>query len=334
MDAGLPVRRGAAAVRRDRRRSRSWNSAARAPSSAWRRTSRTSASTTTGSTTSAPTATCGGSRARDGFDASAWEVALLRARAQGERRRAGPAMDAASRTAGFIYSFNGAHSLFVDTIRSLRALAVGHLLGHDLMEEQDVRVSLLERLVQHARATARYSVFYGNGRDQLRPARPHRARDPLQRRQRQLPRPVDAAGLLAVQHVDARPRVGDARVRRATGVRRDAAGRGTRALRRPRRRRVDDAERRARDVRPLPRGRVRPTACPTGTPARPASRALPGWRDRPADPFNDRRTGGQFRGGDRARRGSLRLARVLAARGEAEDGRALRAGGPARRSPR
>jgi unsaturated chondroitin disaccharide hydrolase len=66
---------------------------------------------------------------------------------------------------GYIYSFNGAHSLFVDTIRSLRALALSHLLGHRLLEEQDKAVSLLERLIQHAHATARYSVYYGNGRD-------------------------------------------------------------------------------------------------------------------------------------------------------------------------
>lgn len=66
---------------------------------------------------------------------------------------------------GFIYSFNGPHSLFADTIRSLRALAVSHLLGHVLMEEQDERVSLLERLLQHARATAEYAVYYGEGRD-------------------------------------------------------------------------------------------------------------------------------------------------------------------------
>ena len=31
---------------------------------------------------------------------------------------------------GFIYSFNGPHSLFVDTIRSCRILLVSHLLGH------------------------------------------------------------------------------------------------------------------------------------------------------------------------------------------------------------
>jgi unsaturated chondroitin disaccharide hydrolase len=66
---------------------------------------------------------------------------------------------------GFIHSFNGAHSLFVDTIRSLRALALGYLLGQPLMEEQDRQVSLLDRLVQHARATAQYSVYFGRGRD-------------------------------------------------------------------------------------------------------------------------------------------------------------------------
>jgi hypothetical protein len=66
---------------------------------------------------------------------------------------------------GFIYSFNGPHSLFVDTMRSLRVLAVAHQLGHVLMGERDRRISLLDRLIQHARATARYSVFYGTGRD-------------------------------------------------------------------------------------------------------------------------------------------------------------------------
>jgi unsaturated chondroitin disaccharide hydrolase len=66
---------------------------------------------------------------------------------------------------GFIHSFNGAHSLFVDTIRSLRILALGHALGHVLMDEQDARVSLLDRLVQHAHATAHANVYYGRGRD-------------------------------------------------------------------------------------------------------------------------------------------------------------------------
>jgi unsaturated chondroitin disaccharide hydrolase len=66
---------------------------------------------------------------------------------------------------GFIHSFNGPHSLFVDTIRSLRILALAHALGHVLMDEQDARVSLLGRLVQHARATADFSVYHGRGRD-------------------------------------------------------------------------------------------------------------------------------------------------------------------------
>jgi unsaturated chondroitin disaccharide hydrolase len=66
---------------------------------------------------------------------------------------------------GFIHSFNGPQSLFVDTIRSLRALALSHHLGHRLLEEQDAAVNLLERLVQHAKATAQYSVYYGAGRD-------------------------------------------------------------------------------------------------------------------------------------------------------------------------
>lgn len=66
---------------------------------------------------------------------------------------------------GFIYSFNGPHSLFVDTIRTIRALVVSHELGHAIWEENDRRVNLLERAVQHAVATAKYSVYYGEGRD-------------------------------------------------------------------------------------------------------------------------------------------------------------------------
>ncbi len=66
---------------------------------------------------------------------------------------------------GFIYSFNGPHSLFVDTIRSCRILMVSHLLGHVFQGENDRRISLLERALQHIGATARFSVFYGEGRD-------------------------------------------------------------------------------------------------------------------------------------------------------------------------
>ena len=66
---------------------------------------------------------------------------------------------------GFIYSFNGPHSLFVDTIRSCRSLIVSHMLGHYLRGESDTGINLLERALQHIETTAKYSVFYGTGRD-------------------------------------------------------------------------------------------------------------------------------------------------------------------------
>jgi hypothetical protein len=66
---------------------------------------------------------------------------------------------------GFIHSFNGAHSLFVDTIRSCRALILSHRLGHVLRGEGDVKISLLERALEHLKATAKFSVFYGDRRD-------------------------------------------------------------------------------------------------------------------------------------------------------------------------
>lgn len=71
----------------------------------------------------------------------------------------------AIKAGGFIHSFNGPHSLFVDTIRSVRSLILSHSLGHILHGEGDTRINLLERSIQHLRATADYSVFYGEGRD-------------------------------------------------------------------------------------------------------------------------------------------------------------------------
>ena len=66
---------------------------------------------------------------------------------------------------GYIYSFNGPHSLFVDTIRSVRALMLSHSLGHYLPGENDIQVSLFERGISHLLATAKYSVYYGEERD-------------------------------------------------------------------------------------------------------------------------------------------------------------------------
>jgi unsaturated chondroitin disaccharide hydrolase len=66
---------------------------------------------------------------------------------------------------GYVYSFNGPHSLFCDTIRSMRSLSQAHQLGHSLMGENDDPVCLLDRMIQHARSTAMYNVYYGEDRD-------------------------------------------------------------------------------------------------------------------------------------------------------------------------
>jgi unsaturated chondroitin disaccharide hydrolase len=101
--------------------------------------------------------------AREGLiDAGAWEIRFyelaLKVSGAVQARRWTSIPDG-----GYIYSFNGAHSLFVDTMRSLRAVALAHILGHRLVEEQDAQVNLLSRLLQHARATATYNVFDGRG---------------------------------------------------------------------------------------------------------------------------------------------------------------------------
>jgi hypothetical protein len=66
---------------------------------------------------------------------------------------------------GYIYSFNGPHSLFIDTIRTCRILLAAHKLGHRVLEENDQEINLLERAVTHGLTTAKYAVYYGEGRD-------------------------------------------------------------------------------------------------------------------------------------------------------------------------
>jgi len=66
---------------------------------------------------------------------------------------------------GYMYSFNGPHSLFVDTIRTCRVLILSHGLGHVLQGENDKRINLLHRAIQHLLSTVRFSIFYGKGRD-------------------------------------------------------------------------------------------------------------------------------------------------------------------------
>jgi len=66
---------------------------------------------------------------------------------------------------GDIHSFNGPHSLFVATLRSCRALMVSHKLEHVFQAENDIKINLVQRALQHCEATAKYSVYYGEGRD-------------------------------------------------------------------------------------------------------------------------------------------------------------------------
>ena len=66
---------------------------------------------------------------------------------------------------GYVYSFNGPHSLFIDTMRTIRIMGVAHQLGHVLMGENDRKISLLQRLITHALTTKRFIVWHGTGRD-------------------------------------------------------------------------------------------------------------------------------------------------------------------------
>jgi len=66
---------------------------------------------------------------------------------------------------GFIHSFNGRHSLFSDTIRSVRSLMLAWRLGHVLQAENDRVIDLLHRGILHGVTTARFNVYYGEGRD-------------------------------------------------------------------------------------------------------------------------------------------------------------------------
>ena len=218
---------------------------------------------------------------------------------------------------GFIHSFNGAHSLFVDTIRSLRALALGFVLGQPLMEEQDEHVSLLERLVQHARATAAFNVYFGRGRDRF-----------------------DVRGRVAHESLF---NVANGTYRgpsTSRAIRRSAPGRAGwrgRCSALPSsssssRRCPDDAceacgGRASIDALLLEAARATcdhylDIAAADGVPywdaGAPGLAALDGWRDRPADPFNDHEPVDSSAAAIAAQ-GLLRLARVLERRGSAAD---------------
>jgi unsaturated chondroitin disaccharide hydrolase len=66
---------------------------------------------------------------------------------------------------GYIYSFNGPHSLFIDTMRTLRILSVAWQMNHNLQVENDRTISLLSRVIEHGLTTAKSNIYYGTGRD-------------------------------------------------------------------------------------------------------------------------------------------------------------------------
>jgi hypothetical protein len=70
-------------------------------------------------------------------------------------------LSAGSTALGYIYSFNGPHSLFIDTLRTTRICTTAWKLGHVLMHENDRRADLLKRTILHFLATNQYIVFHG-----------------------------------------------------------------------------------------------------------------------------------------------------------------------------
>jgi hypothetical protein len=255
---------------------------------------------------------CEGRIERGGWEQRAYELALKASGAVQARRWT------TLPTGGFIYSFNGAHSLFVDTIRSLRSLALADRLGQPLMEEQDQRVSLLERLVQHARATAQYNVYFGRGRDRfdIRGRVAHESlfnvangsyRGPSTQ-QGYSPFTTWTRGLAwamlgFAEQIEFLETVPDAALERCGG-----------------RAEIDalflDAARATCD-------HYTDVAAADGVPywdaGAPGLANLAGWRDRPADPFNDHEPVDGSAAAIAAQ-GLLRLGRVLTARGDAPSG--------------
>ena len=251
--------------------------------------------------------------AREGkFDAEAWEVRFyalaLKVTGAVQATRWTPLPDG-----GFIHSFNGAHSLFVDTIRTLRALALSHVLGHRLLEEQDAPVNLLQRLLDHARATADYSVYYGKGRDMydMRGRTAHESLfNPLNGTYRG---PCSQQGYSPFSTWTSGLALGNARIRRTTRI--------------PRfRSRITKTEkftlftmRRVRRATFISTTLQRPTECPIGIPAPPVLLASAIGAHAPADPFNDHEPVDSSAAAIAAQ-GLLRLARVAAARGTMDSG--------------
>jgi unsaturated chondroitin disaccharide hydrolase len=103
----------------------------------------------------------------DGWEEVAYSNAIAASGAVQASRWSGTAPVKSKHTAnasalGYVYSFNGPHSLFIDTMRTTRILGVGWQLGHSLMHEGDRSANLLKRSVLHGLTTSQYIVFHGD----------------------------------------------------------------------------------------------------------------------------------------------------------------------------
>ncbi|MCS7033307.1 MAG: glycosyl hydrolase [Phycisphaerae bacterium] len=87
--------------------------------------------------------------------------AVQAARWQGVRVETPSPLSANAGELGYVYSFNGPHSLFVDTMRTLRILGLAWQLGHRLMHENDHAADLLKRSVLHGLTTNQFLIFHG-----------------------------------------------------------------------------------------------------------------------------------------------------------------------------
>ena len=103
----------------------------------------------------------------NGWEATTYENAIAASGAVQASRWSGTASKQSPHTAnapalGYVYSFNGPHSLFVDTMRTIRILGVAWQLGHALMHENDRKADLLKRSVLHGLTTNLYITFHGD----------------------------------------------------------------------------------------------------------------------------------------------------------------------------
>ena len=148
-----------------------------------------------------------------------WEVRVLRARAEGERRRAGQTLDRAAgrRLHPLVQRRPLAvrrHDSFAAQRSRSRTASAIVLLDEQDQSDQPARAARAARAGHCATSTC----TYGRGRDiyDVRGRVAHEAM--FNPANGSYPGAEQSAGLLAVHDVDARPRLGDARFRRAARV--------------------------------------------------------------------------------------------------------------------